>query len=69
MEVGTEKFPYTSKLTITMHGDASSPAIPTYGNKNIAVKQGILSMVGKTRQVTWALLDSTANISETVITL
>jgi hypothetical protein len=40
MEVGTEEFPYTSKMTITMHGDVTTPAIPTYGNKNIAVRRG-----------------------------
>jgi hypothetical protein len=57
MEVGTEANPYTSKLTITMHGDVSSPALPTYGNKVIAVRKGILSMVGKERKVVWTLLD------------
>lgn len=57
MEVGTETNPYTSKLTITMHGDVSSPALPTYGNKVIAVRKGTLSMVGKERKVVWTLLD------------
>jgi hypothetical protein len=37
MEVGTEEFPYTSKLTITMHGNISDPYLPIYGNKVIAV--------------------------------
>ena len=46
MEVGTEEHPYTSKLTITMHGDPSTPAIPTTGNKNISVMHGMLSMIG-----------------------
>lgn len=59
MEVGTEAHPYTSKLTITMHGDVSSPALPTYGNKNIAVRGGTLSMVGKERKVVWTLLEKT----------
>jgi hypothetical protein len=49
MEVGTETFPYLSKLTITMHGDVTTPPIPTFGNKNIAVHGGTLSMVGKPR--------------------
>jgi G8 domain/IPT/TIG domain len=60
MEVGTEEFPYTSKMTITMHGDVTTPAIPTYGNKNIAVRRGQLHLVGRTRAVTWTMLDSTA---------
>lgn len=61
MEVGTEDFPYTSQITITMHGDVSTPALPTYGNKVIAVRKGTLSMVGKVRKVTWTLLESTVN--------
>jgi len=47
MEVGTEAFPYTSKITITMHGDVTTPALPTYGNKVIAVRKGELHLVGK----------------------
>ena len=52
MEVGTEQFPYTSKITIIMHQDVTTPALPTYGNKNIAVRKGELHLVGKVRQVT-----------------
>lgn len=69
MEVGTETFPYTSKITITMHGDVYSPALPTYGNKNIAVRNGMLSMVGNVRKVIWTMLDKTANANEKQITL
>ena len=36
MEVGTEEFPYTSKITITMHGGLYDPYLPIYGNKVIA---------------------------------
>jgi hypothetical protein len=61
MEVGTDDFPYTSQITIAMHGDVSTPALPTYGNKVIAVRTGTLSMVGKFRKVTWTLLESTVN--------
>ena len=69
MEVGTEEHPYTSKLTITMHGDVTTPAIPTFGNKNIAVMHGTLSMVGKQRSVVWTLLDSTVLPNAIQITL
>ena len=69
MEVGTEAFPYTSKITITMHGDVTTPAIPTYGNKNIAVRKGELHLVGKPREVTWTMLDSTSNEGSDTITL
>ena len=65
MEVGTEAFPYTSKITITMHGDVSTPAIPTYGNKNISVRKGELHMVGNTIAKTWTMLESTADIGAT----
>lgn len=30
-EAGTEEFPYTSKLTITMHGAKGDPTLPIYG--------------------------------------
>ena len=46
MEVGTEEFPYTSQLTITMHGNISSPYLPIFGNKCIAVKHSTLDMHG-----------------------
>ena len=42
LEVGTEEFPYTSKLTITMHGHLSDPYLPTYGNKCVGLKNGNL---------------------------
>jgi hypothetical protein len=40
MEVGTEEFPYTSKIQFTMHGDVSSPYLPIYGNKVLGVRYG-----------------------------
>ena len=59
MEVGTEEFPYTSKLTITMHSDKYSPEIPIYGNKVIAVRNGVLDMHGARRDPVWTELEST----------
>lgn len=44
--MGTEEFPYTSKLEITLYGDLEKPAIPTYGNKVLAVRDGILDIHG-----------------------
>lgn len=69
MEVGTEDYPYTSKMIITMHGTRSSPELPIYGNKVIAVRNGILDMHGVTRSPTWTSLDTTASIGDTSITL
>lgn len=69
MEVGTEDFPYTSKLTITMHGDEYTPQLPIYGNKCIAVRNGLLEMHGKPVSHTWTDLWETANAGDSCITL
>lgn len=68
-EVGTEQFPYTSKIIITMHGDKSSPELPIYGNKVIGVRNGILDMHGIPRTPTWTELETTASPGATTITL
>jgi hypothetical protein len=59
-EVGTEQFPYTSKLVITMYGTRKSPELPIYGNKVIGVRDGILEMHGVPRNLTWTELQVTA---------
>jgi hypothetical protein len=69
MEVGTEQFPYTSKLTITMHSDKYSPEIPIYGNKVIGVRDGVLDMHGAPRDPVWTDLDSTALPGAKTITI
>ena len=69
MEVGTEEFPYTSKITITMHSSVSDPYIPIYGNKVIGVRFGTLDMHGPVRTPTWTMLESTVEANSTVITL
>lgn len=38
LEIGTEDYPYTSQLTITMHGTKEDPELPIYGNKVIGVR-------------------------------
>jgi len=69
MEVGTEEYPYTSKITFTMHGDLKDPYLPIYGNKVIGVRFGTLDMIGPTRVPSWTSLDLTANAGDTQITL
>lgn len=69
LEVGTEEYPYTSKITITMHGNAESPYIPIYGNKVLAVRYGTLDMHGIKRTPTWTSLESTAKADSKTITL
>lgn len=60
MEVGTEQNPYTSKITFTMHGNASDPYLPIYGNKVIGVRHGTLDLHGVERSPTWAVMETTA---------
>lgn len=69
LEIGTEEFPYDSLLTITMHGDEYTPALPIYGNKVIAVRNGRLEMHGPERSHVWTELESTASAGATSITL
>ena len=69
LEIGTEEFPYTSKLTITMHGDERTPALPIYGNKVIAIRFGRLEMHGPPRSHVWTDIGTTANAGDTCIYL
>ena len=69
LEIGTEDFPYTSKLTITMHGTEYTPALPIYGNKVIAVRNGRLEMHGPVRSHSWTELETTVEAGATSITL
>lgn len=69
MEVGTEQFPYTSKITITMHGAIDDPYLPIYGNKCIGLRFGTLDMHGIERTPTWTFLESTVEAGANVMTL
>jgi hypothetical protein len=59
MELGTEEFPYTSRLTITMHSKIDSPYLPIYGNKVIGLRFGVLDMHGVPKTPTWTTMEST----------
>lgn len=69
MEVGTETFPYTSKLMITMHSNVSAPYLPIYGNKVIGVRFSQIEIHGIVRDVVWTHLSATVNAGDTQITL
>ena len=69
LEIGTEDFPYTSKLTITMHGELYGPVLPIFGNKGIGVYGGTLDIHGVPRNPTWTELLTTAFAGENTITL
>jgi len=65
MEVGSEDVPYTSKLTITLHGDETDPYLPIFGNKVLGVLNGQLEMHGKPRTHVWSQLYQTADVGAT----
>ena len=69
LTIGTEDEPFLNDLTITMHGDRNSPSLPSYGNKFIAVRNGVLDIHGKPRTPSWSILDSTALAGATFILL
>jgi len=69
MEVGTEDFRYTSKITITMHSTKYDPNLPIFGNKVIGVHFGTLEMHGNVRSHTWTSLKTTAAAGATSIEL
>lgn len=57
MELGTAEFPYTSRLTVTMHSTISDPYIPIYGNKCIGLRYGTLDMHGVPKTPTWTVME------------
>ena len=69
MEVGTEEFPYTSKITITMHSELLDPFLPIYGNKVIGCRYCTLDMHGPVREPSWTVMDTTANAGDDKITM
>ena len=52
-----------------MHSNRQSPELPMYGNKVIGVRDGILDMHGVARYPTWTMLNKTADVGATQITL
>lgn len=67
--IGTESDPYINDITITIHGNRDSPALPNYGNKFIAVRNGVLDIHGDPRTPSWTMLETTAVVGSTSITL
>ena len=68
MEVGTEKHPYKSKLTMTLYGEKYDPAMPIFGKKAIGVMFGVLDIHGIQKK-SWTDLDSTVQVDGTSLTL
>lgn len=55
-EAGTEKHPYSSKLTITLHGVKYDPTVPIHGNKVLGCRNCVLDLHGIQRTA-WTSLD------------
>ena len=66
-ELGTEEFPYTSKMLLTMHATRSSPSFAIYGSKMIGCRFCQLSMHGIPKTTTWTRLATTAEAGATEI--
>ena len=69
MEVGTEKHPYDSKITITLHSGLRDPYLPIYGNKVIGCRYCTLDLHGPKREPVWTMLEKTAEKGSNTITL
>ena len=65
LQVGTRETPLTSKVVITLHGTKESKSLPHYGNKVIAVREGILDIHGTPVSHVYSRLDSTADKGDT----
>lgn len=66
-EAGTEKHPYSSKLTITLHGVKYDPTVPIHGNKVLGCRNCVLDIHGIQRTA-WTSLAETAEAgSDTIV--
>jgi len=65
-EAGTKADPYSSKLTITMHGVKYDPTVPIYGNKVLGVRYSTLDLHGLQRD-SWGQLEDTATAGDNFI--
>jgi G8 domain/IPT/TIG domain len=68
LEIGTEDFPYTSKLVLTMHGLPYDPELPMFGNKVIALYEGTIDIHG-IKKLVYTELNTTARPLDIMITL
>ena len=69
LQIGLPEDRYTHKLLITLHGDRYSKMFPGFGNKNIMVQGGSIDIHGAKRDVTWTMLDTTAQAGDSSFTL
>lgn len=52
-----------------MHSSRGDPEIPIFGNKVIAMYNGVLDLHGVPRNPTWTMLETTSDVGATTLTL
>eukprot|EP00898_Chlorokybus_atmophyticus_P004648 jgi/Chlat1/5184/Chrsp33S05041 len=68
--VGSEDTPFQHKATITLYGEyETTPQLPVYGAKHIAVRSGTLDLHGKAKLPTWTQLAASVVAGDESITL
>ena len=69
LSIGTPEVPFPGRATITLHGPPNSRELPVYGAKVLAVRDGHVVMHGRPKIPTWTVLNATADVGDTNITL
>ena len=69
LQIGTEEKPFENEITVTIHGNRDSPTLPSYGNKFIGVRNGVLDIHGDPRTPSWSILQETAKAGDSLIKL
>ena len=69
MQIGTEDAPFENEITVTLHGNRKSKALPMYGNKFIAIRGGLLDIHGVAKTPSWTTLASTAFAGSSTLSL
>ncbi len=59
LEIGTEQEPFLSRTEVVLYGHRRSTELPVFGTKNIALREGEISVSGRPINVTWTRLIST----------
>ena len=67
LKAGSLQTPFAHKLTILLQGKSDSIQLPIFGNKVLAVFDGEIQLIGKTKQWLKASLNKTALNSETKV--
>jgi hypothetical protein len=68
-QAGTETKPIMNNVEIILYGSKDDPFLPHYGNKVLALREGIMDLHGKVYSHTWSQLDSTAAVAATSIVI